>query len=335
MRGYLNLLKFVANNGVLIDGKSVVRQKGIEFDLSEQFPLMTVTTVDKDRAAKELLWFISGDLEIGPMKGDPYWDSIAVTKQHIDDFIKARPDLTEEQIKHNVQAKLNSVNASESFCWRNIPTANINYYWPDTPIDKMPSDKIKSFKEAYSEFNEADKQSISEEAFLQMCYKHSIDQLNNLVNGLKDRLPNVDIAVLSAGVSNEPYKSLSVQENIIMDKVSAVSLIKMFDCTIVKTKSVTQKDLLDMRVYVNSADAFREIPYAACQYGLLLSLLAKVSDLNPGKLTLHMTDLYVERDSLQEINKTIATSPKEPMILNISNVTDIFDLKVSDIEFTR
>ena len=69
MRQYLDLLKFVKDNGVLKNnrtGVNTISYFGTQtrYDLNNGFPLLTTKTVNFKAIVHELLWFISGNTNI-------------------------------------------------------------------------------------------------------------------------------------------------------------------------------------------------------------------------------------------------------------------------------
>ncbi len=69
MKNYLDMMRYVLENGDLRDDRTGTGTKGVfgyqmRHDLSQGFPLLTTKKVHFASVAKELLWFISGDTNI-------------------------------------------------------------------------------------------------------------------------------------------------------------------------------------------------------------------------------------------------------------------------------
>ena len=84
MKQYLDLLREIMDHGVVKSGRTGVGTKSIfghqmRFDLSEGFPLLTTKKVHLRSIIHELLWFISGDTNIGYLHDNKVsiWDEWA------------------------------------------------------------------------------------------------------------------------------------------------------------------------------------------------------------------------------------------------------------------
>lgn len=90
---------------------------------------------------------------------------------------------------------------------------------------------------------------------------------------------------------------------------------------------------LDCQVYIRSNDVFLGNPFNVASYALLTHLIAKMTDLNVGRLTIIGGDSHIYLNHVDAIKKQIAREPRESPKLRIKTKKDnIEDYNFEDIE---
>lgn len=78
-----------------------------------------------------------------------------------------------------------------------------------------------------------------------------------------------------------------------------------------------------------SADLFLGVPFNIASYALLLSIVAQMTGLKPGRLILTFGDAHIYTNHINQVKEQIARMPKQLPTLEIKNVHD----KIEDYEF--
>ena len=124
------------------------------------------------------------------------------------------------------------------------------------------------------------------------CYvmRKEIDQLQRLIDGIKDN-PYGRRHVVSAWNPGE------------LDKVALPACHSMFQCY------ARADGYLDLKMYQRAADVGLGIPYNIASYAMLLHLLAMLTDLKPGRLTITYGDIHIYKDHLAAIWTQLSREP--------------------------
>lgn len=137
--------------------------------------------------------------------------------------------------------------------------------------------------------------------------RKEIDQLQNLIDGIK-KDPFGRRHIVSAWNPGE------------IDKMALPPCHVMFQCYVREGK------YLDLKMYQRSADTFLGVPYNIASYAMLAHMLAELTDLKPGKLTISFGDLHIYMNHVEQIREQVKREPKplpELTVRRIKNLADV------------
>lgn len=93
-----------------------------------------------------------------------------------------------------------------------------------------------------------------------------------------------------------------------------------------------EKDKLDLHLYQRSADTFLGVPFNIASYALLLSMLAQVTDKQPGEFVHTLADTHVYLNHLEQVDEQLSRQPLPlPQLWLNPEITDINDFTFDDI----
>ncbi len=118
---------------------------------------------------------------------------------------------------------------------------------------------------------------------------------------------------------------------------STVDKCVLYPCHGITTQFYVRDDILDCKVYIRSSDVMLGLPYNVASYALLLTCIASICNLSPGRLIVSLGDYHIY--AVHEINAYVQMArPKHraPMLAvkKLNNITDLEQLKLSDIELS-
>jgi len=88
---------------------------------------------------------------------------------------------------------------------------------------------------------------------------------------------------------------------------------------------------LSCQLYQRSADIFLGVPFNIASYALLVLMIAKVCDLEPGDFIHTLGDAHLYLNHLEQVDKQLTRDPKKLPIMKINkNTNNIFDLVYED-----
>ncbi|WP_346799294.1 thymidylate synthase [Halomonas sp. Bachu 37] len=92
------------------------------------------------------------------------------------------------------------------------------------------------------------------------------------------------------------------------------------------------KGKLSCQLYQRSADIFLGVPFNIASYALLLSMVAKVTGLEPGEFVHTLGDAHLYNNHLEQAQVQLSRTPKAPPRLELcGSAEDVTDFRFEDI----
>lgn len=89
---------------------------------------------------------------------------------------------------------------------------------------------------------------------------------------------------------------------------------------------------LDCQMYQRSVDTFLGLPFNIASYALLVHILAKETNLVPGRLRMCLGDTHIYANHTDQVIEQLSRSSRPLPILRIGSDIDIFNLKMNDFD---
>tara|TARA_B100002049_G_scaffold71882_1_gene52759 strand:+ start:33 stop:827 length:795 start_codon:yes stop_codon:yes gene_type:complete len=138
----------------------------------------------------------------------------------------------------------------------------------------------------------------------------SIDQITNVIEQIKNN-PNSRRLIVS---------SWNVSE---VDNMALPPCHALFQFYI-------SEDKLSCQLYQRSADIFLGVPFNIASYALLILMIAKVTDLEPGDFVHTLGDAHLYLNHLEQVEEQLSREPQDLPKIKIEKETDLitdFDYK--------
>lgn len=322
----------------------------LRFNMQDGFPLVTTREVKYKSIFKELKWFISGSTNNNNLneQGVKIWDQWAVKEENIDQFIEKYQQFfmnSKEEVKEALKADyLGSIGNLYGRAWRFLPGEFAPIY-PDVTIDDFAPDIKQDILDHYLINREQMEENTLEQIrkvkpdavltpelreqiklnYLKHSYYSNIDQLNNLVKGLKKN-PYSARHILSGWIPQWiPFEHLSPEENVLLNKGSLAPCHVLIQCHVIPPSDEAELPKLSLQLYQRSADFPVGSVFNIAQYSLLLHLLAKECGYEPYEFIYNLGDVHVYSNQVEQVKEQLLRTPKPlPKLVLSDDITDIF-----------
>ncbi|MFB5086826.1 thymidylate synthase [Psychrobacillus sp. PGGUH221] len=297
MEQYLNLCKYIKDNGVIKEDRTGIGTKSVfgyqmRFNLENGFPLVTTKKTAFRLVVSELLWFLKGDTNVKTLmkENNHIWDEWAFEK------------------------------------WVNSP----NYQGPDMTNFGVRAENDHTFKTIVEQQMEifrskilSDDQFANEFGDLGPVYGkqwrswpgndgQTIDQVQNLINQLKNN-PDSRRHIITAWNPAE------------VDDMALPPCHSFMQFYVANGK-------LSCQLYQRSADVFLGVPFNIASYALLTHLIAKECQLKVGEFVHTLGDAHLYLNHIDQVETQLQREPKKlPTLLLSDDKNSIFDFEVEDI----
>lgn len=373
MKEYLNILKQIRDNGFDKPDRTGTGRRSIfgvqmRFDLSQgELPVVTTRSIPTDKFIKELLWFISADTDNKNLNEQDVkiWNKWAVKEKDIEDFYekhirsKAREQfikqfednkekvdvnkLTEALTEHknmfmkNVGDKyIGLIGPMYGFLWRNAPGTYHNPFNLHREYEDIPSDKLEFYQEEFLKTQNPNSLLGADPEFREFAlanYLSSIDQLNELVVNLKKDPYSSRLIVTALIPQFFSIPGFLPQENVLIDRGCLYPCHMLFQCFVSPAKEEGGKLRLSLKMTQRSSDFPIGVPYNLAQYGLLLHLLAHVTNMEPYEFIWESGDTHIYLPHKETVDEQLLREPyPSPKVWLNPEVKDLFKFTVDDIK---
>jgi thymidylate synthase len=156
----------------------------------------------------------------------------------------------------------------------------------------------------------------------------SIDQIQQVINQLK-QTPNSRRIIVSAwNVADLPDESVSPQQNVAMGKMALAPCHAFFQFYVADGK-------LSCQLYQRSCDTFLGVPFNIASYALLTHIVAQQCDLQVGDFIWTGGDVHLYLNHLEQAKLQLTREPCALPTLAIKRKPEsIFDYHYDDFEIT-
>lgn len=308
MQEYMELVTRILDDGETAkyrngDRRSVFGES-LVFDLADGFPLVTIKKTHYKAAFDEMLWMLSGKTNIKYLRYPKTWEQWALKQSDIDKTTMAYP--------MGSVGSIGPIYGSEyRYATNNSVPVKRAYF--DDPKSGVAPDVLARLKKSHGDWYDT-----HERAVLLEHLDTYIDQVWELIQGIKNNPHSTRHRIQVYSPESKPDESLTPQENIMRGKGSLTA------CNISQIYTVS-KGKLSLHITQASSDVLIGLPYNIAQFALLLELIARETDLIPGKLHMTLIDAHIYADQLTALDES-GLLFNEPKALPSLVIEDSFDI---------
>lgn len=298
---YLELIKFILDKGELKDdrtgtGTLSIFDYSMKFDMSEGFPLLTSKKVFTKAVVHELIWFLRGDTNIKYLvdNGVHIWDGDCFSNYLKNrDRFSNRDNVKEDVVINGMRGSSNRQYTKEEF---------INKIKTDDEFAKRWGDLGPIYGRGWRNWN-------------------GIDQIQNLINGLKNNPDSRRLIVSAWNVEKLDQMALPpchftfqcYTSNLSLDERKKwwcdsldknISYAEDIDNSILDSKKVPKRRL-SLKWTQRSVDVGLGLGFNIASYGLLLHLLAKEVNMVPSNLIFSGGDCHIYLNHIDALKKQL------------------------------
>ena len=280
---YLNALKYALDYGVSRTDRTGVGTISVfgmqqRYDLSKSFPAVTTKKLAWKSVVSELLWFIEG----------------------------SNDERRLAEILHG------SRDATKSTIWTGNATAD---YWRDKAAFRGDLGRVYGVQ--WRRWRKYDEKLEFGPAHLGgvrvAADRHEIDQLTNLINGIK----------------KDPYGRRHI---LTAWNVSDLDQMALPPCHVFAQFYVADGKL-SCQLYQRSADLFLGVPFNIASYSLLTHMVAQVCNLGVGEFVHVLGDAHIYLNHVDQVKEQLSREPMAlPKLWLNSRVSEITNFTMADIK---
>jgi thymidylate synthase len=148
------------------------------------------------------------------------------------------------------------------------------------------------------------------------------------------------IARLIEGLKQDPYSRRHVVcawNPVDLPKMCLEPCHNMFTMVVdvPDPNSVDSRMILNCKVNMRSTDTFLGLPFNIASYSILTHMIAKITNMRPGKIAISMCDVHLYVNHVEQAKTQITRSPREfpkfKFAQHVDSYTTLDDFKVGDI----
>ena len=157
----------------------------------------------------------------------------------------------------------------------------------------------------------------------------SIDQIQNVIDQLRNNPSSRRIIVSAWNVADLPDESISPQDNVKNNKMALAPCHALFQFFV-------SQGALSCQLYQRSCDTFLGLGFNIASYSLLTHMLAQQCDLNVGDFIWTGGDVHLYLNHMEQAKEQLSRKPYELPKLNIKRKQDsIYDYAYEDFELVN